>query len=923
MVEKELGRPVSTAHIYKVSQTEPPRDATDGPPPMQQQALFPQTTLPNPFGMPIGPRPTNPVGSTPALPPASGTAPAPNSPATPTTPKVTGNVPNPEGNQAPVVVQGASELLNTVGGASAILELQKQYVAGAITRDMAIANATAIYGITRENVEALFPASVPIAKPVAEPTNAKGGSADQPAETFSEQEVTNFADVFVENEDGDILLLLRRDDDTFQPSTWCLPGGKIDAGETPEQAALRELEEETGLDVGRVRPFRSYPADNGGQSHVFVCKVHGKQDVKWSNEHTGYRWVGRDDESKIDYMLDTKQRIDDYFATTGKAEQFAEASDNPEVKVAIAGPDGQAAIHLTERAMADGRALLASLARDAVERRLKEGGAGRGPFFNEDERELLAEAIASTNATAELLGRYRIREQVQSNDSTVRFAAFDAADSPLRVKPIPPEEALRFFRELMPSMSLDPEFTDRHRRMSFTLAENTGEVMLRAVQDAITEALANGTTGTYAVQSILDTAGVTPRNPQYCFVPDTIVEGNVIAASKARYDGPVAKIQTDDGRTLSVTVNHPVLTTAGWKRAGDLQESDDLICYGRRVEPFNAGWSDFDGGQSPESSSSNFSSVPNTDTLVGSPSQRGTVNDQHAPSRIEDVYQSLSCQSTSREKVQSPVSPLDFYGDAAFFDGQVSCVWTDRELPSSVDAVCDQCGGQISFVQRKVFTSDSTREGIGLLNFRGGCSCDAGLIASKLTQNGSLLLGSNAFPPMTHAFGMASQLDASVFHSLDKRLGGDVKLASDLVNRLPVEVSTHRVVKIERVAFSGHVYDLQTTTTGFIVAQGIVTSNCDMVFRTNAIDAYNTGADDERQDPDVAEAFPVWQYLGIEDGRQGKDHEPHFGKYYPASVTFNQVRGDRPFNCRCSQRVVSKREWGRLQAAGARVEEGW
>jgi 8-oxo-dGTP pyrophosphatase MutT (NUDIX family) len=44
----------------------------------------------------------------------------------------------------------------------------------------------------------------------------------------------------VQNRDNEVLLIFRR-------GFWDLPKGKIDAGETVEEAALREVEEETGL----------------------------------------------------------------------------------------------------------------------------------------------------------------------------------------------------------------------------------------------------------------------------------------------------------------------------------------------------------------------------------------------------------------------------------------------------------------------------------------------------------------------------------------------------------------------------------------------------------------------------------------------------------------------------------------------------
>jgi mutator protein MutT len=46
-------------------------------------------------------------------------------------------------------------------------------------------------------------------------------------------------------EQGRVLLVKRRWDP--RAGSWCLPAGFMEAGETPEQTAVRELEEETGV----------------------------------------------------------------------------------------------------------------------------------------------------------------------------------------------------------------------------------------------------------------------------------------------------------------------------------------------------------------------------------------------------------------------------------------------------------------------------------------------------------------------------------------------------------------------------------------------------------------------------------------------------------------------------------------------------
>lgn len=77
-------------------------------------------------------------------------------------------------------------------------------------------------------------------------------------------------DVVVPSEDGRVLLI-RRGSEPFE-GRWALPGGFVEVGETVEDAAVREANEETGLDVEILRLVGVYSQpDRDPRGHNVSC----------------------------------------------------------------------------------------------------------------------------------------------------------------------------------------------------------------------------------------------------------------------------------------------------------------------------------------------------------------------------------------------------------------------------------------------------------------------------------------------------------------------------------------------------------------------------------------------------------------------------------------------------------------------------
>ena len=116
-------------------------------------------------------------------------------------------------------------------------------------------------------------------------------------------------------EHGGEIILLHRQDHKKYGNTWGVPAGKLEPGESPLEAAVRETEEETGLvfDLHDLHFYDSlavnYP-DTDFMYHMFHVRIPFKLPLLIDvNSHKNYKWVTPSDALKMPLILDEDECI--------------------------------------------------------------------------------------------------------------------------------------------------------------------------------------------------------------------------------------------------------------------------------------------------------------------------------------------------------------------------------------------------------------------------------------------------------------------------------------------------------------------------------------------------------------------------------------------------------------------------------------
>jgi hypothetical protein len=356
------------------------------------------------------------------------------------------------------------------------------------------------------------------------------------------------------------------------------------------------------------------------------------------------------------------------------------------------------------------------------------------------------------------------------------------------------------------------------------------------------------------VLSIEEAHGMIPMHPN-CVTGDTqVLAANSVAVMSAKYTGQVIDILAANGRRLTVTPHHIMLTQRGWSFAIELTQEDYL------VDAFL--------GDDPMSSPEDYLGHP----LIG------------------DVFSSLVKMVDPLRVLQTLPMPENFHGDGESINSEIQVVRTQGILGSKFQSSSSSQAVEL-FLQSGYITSGHSLglQGKSLLSTfleRAVSAADC-LVRSQGVSN--ILLGRSLTEHQQHSFMNATKGNPADPKDLSDSASGQSQLLVDGISPLSPQISLDnllrgKLVKVEsatpRHVKNLSVFDVSTSETAY-VANGIITSNCMCSF-TPA----NVGEDEKEQKRSQKSIMKAFAEAGLEDEAVSKER--------PHSI-FNEAAGyDKP-----------------------------
>jgi SPP1 gp7 family putative phage head morphogenesis protein len=323
---------------------------------------------------------------------------------------------------------------------------------------------------------------------------------------------------------------------------------------------------------------------------------------------------------------------------------------------------------------------------------------------------------------------------------------------------------------------------------------------------------------------------IMPSHPN-CFVPDTkVTHADLLGTSSRWYTGDVVTIRVKSGNVITVTPNHPILTSHGWVSAGKITKGSYVI-------------SATDSEWMHSLVNPNYNHVESTikdvvDTFEASLGVSTKTMEVSAMNFHGDGVGSeiavINSDSLLRDKlIAQHESKGDFVttaGDSSTFSGLSDFASMFESVFASSD--CVVCGSHIDGVD--ITTSGAHHQSIssGLISNNDVVldQDSTNHIASDIEIKRNVVLALAGY--VIGYDGLLGQVINNTFPDASSRkqacannlLRNAVQIGN-LLEAFTGLINLDEVIDVQIEAYSGHVYNLQTST-GWYIANNIISHNC-------------------------------------------------------------------------------------------------